>query len=208
MNLMKKDNTVLPTLIFATGNAGKAKEVGELLTGIMTVRSLKDIGFTEDIPEDHPTLEANAIQKARHIYDRYGEDCFAEDTGMEVRSLDGAPGVYSARYAGPQRNDQDNMDLVLKRLMDKEDRSAQFRTVVALILNGEVHTFTGIVKGKIGKEKTGKKGFGYDPIFMPDGYSISFAEMEAKEKNTISHRGRAIKKLIVFLKQHMTEHEK
>ncbi len=198
---MKNDNVLLPTLIFATGNAGKAKEVGELLAGLMKVKSLKDIGFTEDIPEDHPTLQANAIQKARHIYDRYGEDCFAEDTGMEVIALNGAPGVYSARYAGPQRSDQDNMDLVLKNLTDKEDRSAQFRTVVALILGGEIHTFTGIVTGKIAKIKTGEKGFGYDPIFIPDGYSTSFAEMEAKEKNKISHRGRAIEKLITFLKQ-------
>lgn len=198
---MKKDNNLLPTLIFATANPGKAKEVGELLAGLMQVRSLKDIGFTEDIPEDHPTIIANAIQKARHIYDRYSEDCFAEDTGMEVMALNGAPGVYSARYAGPQRNDLENMDLVLKNLADKDDRSAQFRTVVALILKGKVHTFEGIVKGKIATTKTGDKGFGYDPIFVPDGYSISFAEMEAGEKNKISHRGRAIQKLITFLKQ-------
>ena len=191
---------VYPTLIFATGNAGKAKEVGQLLDGIMEVKSLKDIGFTEEIPEDHPTLEANAIQKARYIYDRYEEDCFAEDTGMEVMELNGAPGVYSARYAGPKRNDQDNMNLVLNNLADKKDRSAQFRTVVALILDGKLHTFEGIVTGKIAKEKTGEKGFGYDPIFVPDGYQISFAEMEAAEKNKISHRGRAIKKLIEFLK--------
>ena len=191
---------VYPTLIFATGNAGKAKEVGQLLDGIMEVKSLKDIGFTEEIPEDHPTLEANAIQKARYIYDRYEEDCFAEDTGMEVMELNGAPGVYSARYAGPKRNDQDNMNLVLNNLADKKDRSAQFRTVVALILDGKLHTFEGIVTGKIAKEKTGEKGFGYDPIFIPDGYQISFAEMEAEEKNKISHRGRAIKKLIKFLK--------
>lgn len=201
---MKKDNNLLPTLIFATANPGKAKEVGELLAGIMQVRSLKDIGFTEEIPEDHPTLEENAIQKARHIYDRYGEDCFAEDTGMEVMALNGAPGVYSARYAGPQRNDLENMDLVLKNLTNKEDRSAQFRTVVALILKGKVYTFEGIVKGNIATVKTGEKGFGYDPIFVPDGYSISFAEMEAGEKNKISHRGRAIEKLITFLKQHTT----
>lgn len=199
---MIKDKILLPTLIFATGNPGKAKEVGELLDGLMTVKSLKDIGFTEEIPEDHPTLEANAIQKAQHIYDRYGEDCFAEDTGMEVMALNGAPGVYSARYAGLQRNDQDNMDLVLKNLKDKEDRSAQFRTVVALILDGEIHTFTGIVKGEIAKTKTGEMGFGYDPIFVPQGHSTSFAEMGAADKNKISHRGRAIEKLIAFLKQH------
>jgi len=197
---MRKTTMVLPTLIFATGNAGKAKEVGQLLDGIMEVKSLKDIGFTEEIPEDHPTLEANAIQKARHIYDRYEADCFAEDTGMEVLALNGAPGVYSARYAGLQRNDQNNMNLVLENLKDKTDRSAQFRTVVALILEGKLHTFEGIVTGRIAKEKTGEKGFGYDPIFIPDGYQISFAEMEAAEKNKISHRGRAIKKLIEFLK--------
>jgi len=202
---MKKDKMILPTLIFATGNAGKAKEVGELLDGIMEVRSLKDIGFTEEIPEDHPTLEANAIQKARHIYDRYSEDCFAEDTGMEVMALNGAPGVYSARYAGPKRNDQDNMDLVLKNLIDKKDRSAQFRTVVALILEGELYTFSGVVTGEIAKTKTGEKGFGYDPIFVPHGHSTSFAEMEAADKNKISHRGRAIEKLIKFLKQHITK---
>jgi len=201
---MKKDKGSLPTLIFATGNAGKAKEVGELLEGLMKVKSLKDIGFTEDIPEDHPTLEANAIQKAQHIYDRYGEDCFAEDTGMEVMALNGAPGVYSARYAGPARDDQNNMNLVLENLKNKEDRSAQFRTVVALILGGEIHTFTGIVTGSIATIKTGEKGFGYDPIFIPDGFTTSFAEMEAKEKNKISHRGRAIKKLITFLKQQTT----
>jgi non-canonical purine NTP pyrophosphatase, rdgB/HAM1 family len=198
---MHKTTRVLPTLIFVTGNAGKAKEVGQLLDGIMEVKSLKDIGFNEEIPEDHPTLKANAIQKARYIYDRYEMDCFAEDTGMEVIALNGAPGVYSARYAGPQRNDQKNMNLVLKNLEDKTDRSAQFRTVVALILNGKLHNFEGIVTGKIAIEKTGEKGFGYDPIFIPDGYQISFAEMEAKEKNKISHRGRAIKKLIEFLKR-------
>lgn len=199
---MNNDKTLLPTLIFATGNAGKAKEVGQLLAGIMEVRSLKDIGFTEDIPEDHPTLEANAIQKAQHIYDRYGEDCFAEDTGMEVMALNGAPGVYSARYAGPERSDQNNMDLVLENLKNKKDRSARFRTVVALILGGELHTFNGIVTGKIAEVKTGDQGFGYDPIFIPDNYAISFAEMEAGEKNKISHRGRAIEKLITFLKKH------
>jgi len=192
--------TNLPVLIFATGNVNKTKEVGSLLEGIVELKSLKDIGFTADIPEDHPTLAANAIQKAQHIYDRYGEDCFAEDTGMEVAVLDGAPGVYSARYAGPARNDDDNMALVLKNLSDKTDRSAQFRTVVALILDGEIHTFEGIVKGQIAKEKTGTAGFGYDPIFVPHGFTISFAEMDATEKNVISHRGRAIKKLVAFLK--------
>ena len=202
---MPESNTPnLPVLIFATGNAHKASEVGKLLDGIVAVKSLKDIGFTEEIPEDHPTLEANAIQKAQHIYDRYGENCFAEDTGMEVAVLNGEPGVYSARYAGPDRDDNNNMNLVLKNLDGKTDRSAQFRTVVALILEGEIHTFEGIVKGQIAKEKTGSQGFGYDPIFVPHGFTISFAEMEATAKNSISHRGRAIKKLIAFLTENYT----
>lgn len=187
------------SIVFATSNPHKIREVKEMLPTGFEIKSLRDIGCTEEVPETKPTIEGNALQKAHYIRDNYGVDCFAEDTGLEVTALDGDPGVYSARYAGPQRDAGDNMDLLLKNLADKEDRSARFKTVIALTLNGQTHTFTGIVNGTIAKGKTGSDGFGYDPIFLPENYEISFAEMDKKQKNKISHRGRALTKLLSFL---------
>lgn len=188
-------------LVFATGNVNKAEEIRSMLPEGTELLTLKDLDLTEDIPETSPTLEGNAIQKANYIVEHFGLDCFADDTGLEVISLKNEPGVYSARYAGEQRNSEDNMDLLLKNLQGKEDRSAQFRTVIALHLEGQMHTFEGIVTGKIIEEKRGEKGFGYDPIFVPDGYTTTFAEMSMDEKNKISHRGRAFKKMFDFLNE-------
>jgi len=162
--------------------------------------SLKDIGCFEDVPETQTTIKGNAIQKAEYIKTHYGYDCFADDTGLEVEALDGAPGVYSARYAGLQRNAQDNMDKLLANLKTKENRSAQFKTVVSLHINNELQVFTGICKGLITEDKYGEKGFGYDPIFKPEGFNITFAEMDLSIKNDIGHRGKAISKLVSFLK--------
>lgn len=188
-------------LVFATGNVNKAEEIRSMLPEGTELLTLKDLDLTEDIPETSPTLEGNAILKANYIVEHFGLDCFADDTGLELLSLNNEPGVYSARYAGEQRNSEDNMDLLLKNLQGKEDRSAQFRTVIALHLEGQMHTFEGIVTGKIIEEKRGEKGFGYDPIFVPDGYTTTFAEMSMDEKNKISHRGRAFKKMFDFLNE-------
>ena len=187
-------------LLFATGNAHKVEEVNKILPDHFEVKSLKDLGILEDIPETSETLEGNAIQKVQYLFDRYQKDCFSEDTGLEIDFLDGAPGVYTARFAGPERDANANMDLVLEKLQSTDNRKARFRTVVALIINKELITFEGIVNGRICEKKSGIKGFGYDPIFQPNGYDITFAEMNSKEKNKISHRGRAIQKLIVYLK--------
>jgi len=187
-------------LCFATNNKHKLDEVRQLLGNTFEVLSLDDIGCNEELPEEHDTLEANSLQKAKFVFDKYGVSCFADDTGLEVEALHGAPGVYSARYAGEQRNSEDNIDLLLKSLEGKTNRKAQFRTVVTLILNGDVHQFEGIVKGEILNSRKGQGGFGYDPIFLPAGTSQSMAELNPDEKNAISHRGAAIKKLIAFLK--------
>ncbi len=186
-------------IVFATNNPNKIREVNTLLSGRYHFLSLKDIGCLEELEESRPTLEGNAIQKAQYVYDTYKEDCFSEDTGLEIMALDGAPGVITARYAGPKRDNQANMARVLSELADKDDRSAQFRTVLALFLDGEQHLFEGIVTGHIAMTPSGRDGFGYDPLFIPDGHSSTFAEMSAKDKNEISHRGRAIRKLIKFL---------
>ncbi|MCH2197064.1 non-canonical purine NTP diphosphatase [Kordia sp.] len=186
-------------IVFATNNQNKVKEVQSLVPKNITVLSLKDINCEDDIPETQPTIEGNAIQKAQYVKEHYGYDCFADDTGLEVHALSGEPGVFSARYAGPRRNADDNMNKLLNNLQNKEDRSAQFKTVVALILNGEQHTFTGICEGTIIKEKRGDKGFGYDPIFMADGFSETFAQISLEEKNRVGHRGKAVQKLIGFL---------
>jgi XTP/dITP diphosphohydrolase len=187
-------------LVFATNNSNKLTEVQEMISDEIQLLSLKDIGCMEDIPETANTLEGNAKIKANHITNNYGYNCFADDTGLEVKSLNGDPGVYSARYAGYSRNANHNMDKLLANLSDKADRSAQFRTVITLILDGQSYDFEGICKGKILSEKRGKKGFGYDPIFQPEGYEISFAEMNLEEKNRISHRKRAVEKLVEFLR--------
>ncbi len=186
-------------LVFATGNPNKVKEISQVIGDYMEIVSLKEIGCEEELPETNPTIEANAIQKAQYVVDHYKVDCFSEDTGLEIESLNGEPGVYSARYAGTEKNADANMNLVLQKLGDHTNRKAQFRTVIALIRNGDIKTFEGIVKGKIAFDKTGKDGFGYDPIFVPDGFDKSFAEMSAAEKNSISHRARAVAKLQKYL---------
>lgn len=186
-------------LVFATNNLHKLQEVRPLLANKFNLLSLADIGFTEEISEDFDTLELNASQKAWHIYNRFGIDCFADDTGLEVDALNGAPGVYSARYAGEHKNPQDNIVKLLAELNGVGNRKARFRTVVSLVIGGNETLFEGVVEGVILTEKHGEAGFGYDPIFMPDGYNVSFAQMELDAKNAISHRGRAVSKLVSFL---------
>lgn len=202
------------TLVFATNNPNKLKEVQSLVPDHITIKSLKDIGCTEDIIEDAPTIEGNAILKAQYVKEKYGYDCFADDTGLEVKSLDGAPGVFSARYAGPQKNAQDNINKLLIALSTQSDRTAQFKTVIAFAKSslgdsqpmGErsgkaetITTFEGICKGAITKERMGDGGFGYDPIFMPDGYDATFAQMALPLKNKIGHRGKAMKAFLNYL---------
>jgi len=184
-------------LVFATNNAHKLQEVAALLPN--KILSLNDINCTDDIPEIADTLEGNALLKARYVYEKFGVNCFADDTGLEVEALNNAPGVYSARYAGEQKNAEDNMNKLLLELQDKSNRKARFRTVIALILDGKEYLFEGEVKGTIEKERRGKEGFGYDPIFMPEGFDKTFAELSIETKNTISHRGLAVAKLIDFL---------
>lgn len=187
------------TLVFATQNPNKAAEIQGLLPDGMRVKTLAEIGCNDDIPEEQPTLEGNALQKARFVKENYDVDCFADDTGLEVEALNGEPGVYSARYAGPEKDSEANMDLLLEKLKDQENRKAQFRTVIALIMDGREYTFEGKVKGRIAAKRMGSEGFGYDPIFVPDEDDRSFAQMPLEEKNKISHRGRAIRKLSEFL---------
>ena len=188
-------------LVFATNNKHKLQEVRDIVGDRVEVLSLSDIDCNDDIPETADTLQGNALIKARYIYEKYGVDCFADDTGLEVEALDGAPGVYSARYAGEECDSEANMKKLLHNLTDKNNRNAQFRTVIALIINGEERLFNGIVKGVIGTEKMGTSGFGYDPIFIPEGFSESFAQMDASMKNSISHRYRATEELSKFLKE-------
>ena len=186
-------------LVFATHNPGKLQEVREMLAPKYDVIGLNDLNDHEDIVEDAPTLEGNAIIKAQTVWQRHGLPCFSDDTGLEIDALNSAPGVYSARYAGPNKNPQDNMDKVLQELAGTENRQAQFRTAVALHWNGEYKIFEGIIRGTIAKERMGEKGFGYDPIFIPEGYQTSFAQMHPSIKNSISHRGYAIRALVDFL---------
>jgi XTP/dITP diphosphohydrolase len=190
----------MKNLIFATANPYKIREVNAMLGGDFNIKNLKDIGCREDIPETSPTIEGNALQKARYVAENYGVDCFSEDTGLEVKALHGAPGVSSARYAGPARDSEANIDLLLRNLASETDRRARFRTVIALIMNGREYTFEGIVEGHIAPQRKGERGFGYDPVFIPEGYERSFAEMSAGEKNAISHRARAIRQLVDFLR--------
>lgn len=189
----------MKTLVFATNNLHKLEEVRDILGGSFRIASLKEIGCTDDIPETADTLEGNALQKARYVKEKFGYDCFADDTGLEVEALGGAPGVFSARYAGPGHDSEANMQKLLKELERKTNRQAQFRTVVALLLDGEEYTFEGIVRGTILTERRGTAGFGYDPVFVPEGYAETFAEMGSEEKNRISHRARAVQKLADFL---------
>jgi XTP/dITP diphosphohydrolase len=175
------------SIVFATGNPNKVKEVNELLDDGIKIVSLEAIGCQEDIPETQPTIEGNALQKARYVVENYKVDCFAEDTGLEIEALNGEPGVFSARYAGEQRDSEANMALVLEKLANQNNRKAHFKTVVALSLNGKEYLFEGIAKGEISIKKDGEKGFGYDPIFIPEGFDKSFAQMTSVEKNAISH---------------------
>lgn len=191
-------------LLFATNNPHKKKEIQDLLDESFNILSLEDVGYIGDIPEDKNTLEENAIQKAEYIYEITGMNCFADDTGLEVDALNGKPGVYSARYAGEEKNSEANIQKLLKELEGKSNRKAHFRTLIALVLDGEQYFFEGIVNGKIIHTKKGESGFGYDPVFIPDGYDITFAEMPLRLKNQISHRSRAMNKLTSFLKKQFT----
>lgn len=186
-------------IVFASNNPNKIREIQSMLPDSITLLSLKDIHCEEDIPETASTIEGNAILKANYITKKYGYDCFADDTGLEVEALNGQPGVYSARYAGEQRSDSDNMEKLLEMLSGQTNRKARFKTVIALNINGTQRLFTGIATGEITIEKAGNQGFGYDPIFKPEGSDTTFAQMTLVEKACISHRGKATKQLIEFL---------
>lgn len=186
-------------LVFASNNKNKIKEIQALVPDTIQIISLEAIGCTEDIPETADTIEGNAILKANYITEKYGYNCFADDTGLEVDALNGAPGVYSARYAGEQKDANDNMDKLLSELKDTTNRNANFKTVICLNLNGTQQLFTGIITGTIIDEKIGTNGFGYDPIFIAEGHQKTFAELSLEEKATISHRGIAVQQLIRFL---------
>ena len=186
-------------LVFATQNNNKAKEIQAILPKYFKVQTLTEIGCLEDIPETSETLEGNASQKSKYVVDKFNVNCFADDTGLEIEALDGEPGIYSARYAGSERSAELNMNLVLEKLKGTENRKAQFRTVISLIIDGQEHLFEGIAKGEITESKSGKEGFGYDPIFKPLGFNKTFSEMTMEEKNEISHRAIAVKKLVSFL---------
>ena len=186
-------------LVFATNNQHKLEELQALLGSKITLLSLNDIGCSDEIPEEQPTLEGNASQKAFYVFNKFGFNCFADDTGLEIEALNGEPGVYSARYAGEEKNPQANMNKVL-RLMEKiNNRKARFRTVISLVVDGKEVQFEGVADGEILTEKQGDKGFGYDPLFKPAGFQKTFAEMNMTEKNSISHRGRAVEKLVNYL---------
>lgn len=186
-------------LLFASANQHKIDEIRSMLPDKYELIGLKDIDFHEDIPETQDTIPGNAIQKATYLADKLNMPCFADDTGLIIPALNGEPGVYSARYAGPQKNAEDNMNLVIEKLKNKEDHSAYFLTAIALNLNGEIHLFEGKVEGHIITEKRGAEGFGYDPIFIPENSTKTFAEMSSEEKNHLSHRARALKKMLAFL---------
>jgi len=187
-------------LVFATNNDHKLRELKQILSSEFELLSLNEIGCTDDIPETGTTLEANAAQKSFYIWNKYGVNCFADDTGLEIEALGNEPGVYSARYAGEGRDASDNMLKVLEKMKYETNRNARFRCVISLVINGEEEQFEGIVEGEILTEKHGVAGFGYDPIFMANGFNQSFAEMSANDKNKISHRGRAVMKLVEYLK--------
>lgn len=190
----------IKNIVFATGNPNKLKEIKYAIKSFKIV-GLRDLGITEEIPETGITLKENALQKAKYVFEKTGLSCFSDDTGLEVEALGNNPGVYSARYAGPDYNSENNMQKVLKELSGIHNRNAQFKTVIALILQRKEYFFEGEVKGEILKEKTGSGGFGYDPIFRPSGYKQTFAQMPLRLKNKISHRGLAVKKLVDFLNQ-------
>ncbi|HOR40481.1 MAG TPA: non-canonical purine NTP diphosphatase [Paludibacteraceae bacterium] len=189
------------TFIFATNNKHKLEEIQQIVGDKLSILSLQDMNFREDIPENEPTIEGNALYKARFIYNRFGKDCFADDTGLEVVALNGEPGVLSARYAGEEKNYQSNNELLLKNLNPFPNKSARFKTVIACVLEGREYVFEGIIEGTIVNEPKGKNGFGYDPIFQPSGHQQTFAELSEEVKNTISHRARAMESLFMFLQQ-------
>jgi XTP/dITP diphosphohydrolase len=189
-------------LCFATNNSHKLEEVAFAIKNKIEIQSLADIGCFEELPETRDTLEGNSLQKAEYVFQHFRVPCFADDSGLEVEALNNAPGVYSARYAGSHRNSEDNIDLLLKNLSGISNRNAQFRTVITLIGLDKIYTFEGIVKGKISLERRGSKGFGYDPIFIPDGHDQSFGEMSLEQKNNLSHRAIAIQKLVSFLSEY------
>lgn len=191
-------------LCFATNNIHKTEEIRALLGPFFVLKNLKDIGCTEELPETQSTIEGNALQKARYVFDHYHVPCFADDTGLEVESLNGEPGVFSARYAGEHRSDQDNITLLLSKLPNQKNRKARFKTVIAWIDEGEIQTFEGVIHGTIVESPKGSGGFGYDPVFKPEGSDKTFAEMALAEKNLISHRALAVKKLVNFLRQKYT----
>ncbi len=186
-------------LIFATGNQNKLLEINKIIPNNVKIISLKDLKFSDDIPENENTIEGNAIYKAKYIYNKFNTNVFSDDTGLEVEALNGEPGVYSARYAGEACDSNDNINKLLKKLNKKKNRNARFKTIIALIIKNKIHTFEGIINGEILKNPIGENGFGYDSIFRPAGYSKSFAELSINEKNIISHRSLAIKKLINFI---------
>ncbi|MFN8337376.1 MAG: RdgB/HAM1 family non-canonical purine NTP pyrophosphatase [Cyclobacteriaceae bacterium] len=190
----------MKALCFATNNNNKTEEIRALLGPFFLLKNLKDIGCAEELPETQPTIEGNARQKAQYVFDNYGIACFADDTGLEVEALNGEPGVYSARYAGNQRSDRNNISLLLSRLEKSNNRKARFKTVISWVENGLTENFEGLVYGTIIHSPRGSNGFGYDPVFVPDGFDKTFAEMELAEKNLISHRAIAVKKLINFLR--------
>ncbi len=186
-------------LLFATSNKNKVIEIKKVLPKEFNIKSLDDIGFIEEIPENENTIEGNAIFKANYIYKKYNLNVFADDTGLEVDSLNGKPGVHSARYAGISKNSTDNINKLLKKLKNTKNRKARFKTIIALILNSKIHTFEGVVEGIITKKPKGENGFGYDPVFIPSGYTKTFGELSLEEKNSISHRSLAMNKLIDFI---------
>lgn len=192
-------------IVFATNNRHKLRELQQILGNKFELLALDDIKCFEEIPETSPTIEENSMEKAEYVYTKFKTDCFADDTGLEIEALDGRPGVYSARYAGDEKNMDKNIEKVLLELQNSDNRKARFKTVVSLILNGEKYQFEGTIKGKIIKEKRGTGGFGYDPVFVPKGYDITFAEMDASLKNRISHRGIAVQKLVDFLNTIITK---
>lgn len=189
----------MQTLVFATNNPHKAREVEQILGEGFQVKTLRDIGCLEEIEETESTLEGNALLKARYVKERYGFDCFSEDTGLEVKALDGAPGVHTARYAGEEKNPEANIALLLKNLGDRQNRHARFRTVIALVMNGREVLLEGICEGGIAHSKQGAGGFGYDPVFIPEGHDRTFAELGDDVKNRISHRAKATEKLVAYL---------
>lgn len=188
-------------LVFATHNKHKSKEIKRMTQGIVSVKDLEDLGFNTEIPEHGDTLKANAFEKASFVYNQTGQFVFADDTGLEVDALMGKPGVHSARYAGEPKDDNANLDKLLREMIDKPNRKARFRTVICYMFNEEVLFFEGIVNGRIIKEKRGAEGFGYDPVFVPDGYDKTFAELDMQIKNEISHRGKAFQQFIEYLKR-------